>query len=193
MASSIYAAWSVIAGEQPTTAKWNILGSNDSSFNTGVGFNDGIIVNRHMTTLAVQEGNIDWSTFSNSIKSTLGSGTVSLATGNNNLSTNASLSYTVSGTAYALIFVSLGMSSTTDFEFQPLIYVDGSIAKTFDPAAAAGNTSGRATVRSFSTMVTLATGSHTFSPGVNISSQTSPAMNNQGISISAIVLGPVTA
>jgi hypothetical protein len=32
-----YAAWSVIAGEQPTTSKWNILGTNDASFNDGSG------------------------------------------------------------------------------------------------------------------------------------------------------------
>lgn len=35
-----YSAWSVIAGEQPTTAKWNLLGTNDSTFNaalTGTG------------------------------------------------------------------------------------------------------------------------------------------------------------
>lgn len=32
-----YAAWSVIAGEQPTAAKWNILGQNDASFNDGTG------------------------------------------------------------------------------------------------------------------------------------------------------------
>jgi hypothetical protein len=29
-----YSAWSVIAGEQPTTSKWNILGTNDATFNT---------------------------------------------------------------------------------------------------------------------------------------------------------------
>src|SRR5690348_2617044 len=33
-----YASWSVIAGEQPTTSKWNILGTNDSAFNDGTGF-----------------------------------------------------------------------------------------------------------------------------------------------------------
>lgn len=32
-----YASWSVIAGEQPTTAKWNILGTNDAAFNNGSG------------------------------------------------------------------------------------------------------------------------------------------------------------
>jgi hypothetical protein len=48
MASQNYAAWSVVAGEQPTTAKWNILGTNDGSFNSGLGFNDGIINARHL-------------------------------------------------------------------------------------------------------------------------------------------------
>lgn len=38
-----YAAWSVVAGEQPTAAKWNILGTNDASFNDGSGFAAGAI------------------------------------------------------------------------------------------------------------------------------------------------------
>jgi hypothetical protein len=29
-----YASWSVIFGEQPTAAKWNILGTNDAEFNS---------------------------------------------------------------------------------------------------------------------------------------------------------------
>lgn len=32
-----YAAWSVVFGEQPSAAKWNILGANDASFNNGSG------------------------------------------------------------------------------------------------------------------------------------------------------------
>jgi len=32
-----YAAFSVVFGEQPSAAKWNILGSNDASFNDGTG------------------------------------------------------------------------------------------------------------------------------------------------------------
>lgn len=32
-----YTAWSVVFGEQPSAAKWNILGSNDASFNDGTG------------------------------------------------------------------------------------------------------------------------------------------------------------
>lgn len=32
-----YTSWSVVFGEQPSAAKWNILGTNDSSFNDGTG------------------------------------------------------------------------------------------------------------------------------------------------------------
>lgn len=32
-----YASWSVVFGEQPSAAKWNILGTNDAAFNNGTG------------------------------------------------------------------------------------------------------------------------------------------------------------
>lgn len=32
-----YASWSVVFGEQPSAAKWNILGQNDAVFNNGTG------------------------------------------------------------------------------------------------------------------------------------------------------------
>ena len=53
MASSGYTAITFVANEQPTTAKWNLIGSNDASFNNGNGFEDGIIINRHLGTAAV--------------------------------------------------------------------------------------------------------------------------------------------
>jgi hypothetical protein len=34
-----YTTWSVVFGEQPSAAKWNLLGSNDASFNDGTGIN----------------------------------------------------------------------------------------------------------------------------------------------------------
>lgn len=34
-----YTAWSLVYGEQPSTAKWNLLGSNDSHFNDFLGAN----------------------------------------------------------------------------------------------------------------------------------------------------------
>lgn len=45
-----YAAWSVIAGEQPTTSKWNILGANDSSFNDGTGIGNAVITANKLAT-----------------------------------------------------------------------------------------------------------------------------------------------
>lgn len=53
MPSSGYTAWSVVADEQPTTAKWNIIGSNMASFNNGNGFEDSIIIARHIAAGAV--------------------------------------------------------------------------------------------------------------------------------------------
>lgn len=38
-----YTSWSVVFGEQPSAAKWNILGTNDSSFNDGTGIADSAI------------------------------------------------------------------------------------------------------------------------------------------------------
>lgn len=48
-----YAAWSVVAGEQPTAAKWNILGTNDASFNDGTGIGTGAIVTAALGTASV--------------------------------------------------------------------------------------------------------------------------------------------
>ncbi len=43
-----YASWSVVFGEQPSASKWNILGTNDASFNDGTG-----IANMSMSTTSV--------------------------------------------------------------------------------------------------------------------------------------------
>lgn len=44
----VYTAWSVIAGEQPTTAKWNILGANDAAMADGTGIGAGVITSSHI-------------------------------------------------------------------------------------------------------------------------------------------------
>lgn len=57
MPSSGYTAITFVANEQPTTAKWNLIGSNDSSFNLGTGFEDAILLTRHVpATTAFQVG-----------------------------------------------------------------------------------------------------------------------------------------
>ena len=43
-----YASWSVTFGEQPSASKWNILGTNDASFNDGTG-----IANMALSTTAL--------------------------------------------------------------------------------------------------------------------------------------------
>lgn len=53
MPATGYIADTFVAGEQPTTAKWNELWGNDASFNNGNGFNDGIILKRHLAAGAI--------------------------------------------------------------------------------------------------------------------------------------------
>lgn len=45
-----YASWSVVFGEQPSAAKWNILGTNDASFNDGTGIANGAIGNSQLAS-----------------------------------------------------------------------------------------------------------------------------------------------
>jgi hypothetical protein len=45
-----YASWSVVFGEQPSAAKWNILGTNDASFNDGTGIGNAAIKPVHLAT-----------------------------------------------------------------------------------------------------------------------------------------------
>lgn len=44
----VYTAWSVVFGEQPSAAKWNLLGANDASFNDGTGIGNGAITSEHL-------------------------------------------------------------------------------------------------------------------------------------------------
>lgn len=43
-----YNSWSVVFGEQPSAAKWNILGANDASFNDGTGLGDGTVTHEKL-------------------------------------------------------------------------------------------------------------------------------------------------
>lgn len=48
-----YSADTFVADEQPTTAKWNKLWSNDASFNDGTGIADNAILQRHLSDAIV--------------------------------------------------------------------------------------------------------------------------------------------
>lgn len=56
-----YASWSVVFGEQPTASKWNILGTNDASFNDGTG-----IFGLYKNLLAVDSNPYKFSAYRNS-------------------------------------------------------------------------------------------------------------------------------
>jgi hypothetical protein len=58
MPSSGYTANSFTAGQQPTTTIWNELWANDASFNSGAGFNDGIIITRHYALASISNPQI---------------------------------------------------------------------------------------------------------------------------------------
>lgn len=47
----MYTAWSVVFGETPSASKWNLLGSNDASFNDGSGIG-AVIGNAHLLPTA---------------------------------------------------------------------------------------------------------------------------------------------
>lgn len=51
-----YASWSVTFGEQPSAAKWNILGTNDASFNDGSGIGTNAIGAASLATNAIKLG-----------------------------------------------------------------------------------------------------------------------------------------
>jgi len=69
-----YAVFSVVFGEQPSAAKWNILGSNDASFNDGTGIGAGTLTPEKLTSGTGTDW--DWSSFAPSWTNiTAGNGT----------------------------------------------------------------------------------------------------------------------
>lgn len=58
-----YTAWSVVFGEQPSAAKWNILGTNDASFNDGTGIGNAAIKPVHLAT-GLSSSTWAWQTYS---------------------------------------------------------------------------------------------------------------------------------
>lgn len=69
-----YTSWSVIYGEQPSAAKWNILGTNDASFNDGTGIDAGVVLPNHLLAAASSLNTWGWDswvpTFANFTKDT---------------------------------------------------------------------------------------------------------------------------
>lgn len=136
---------------------------------------------------------IDWSTFSNNIKFAMNPSQITPVNSDNNIS-SAAITFTVETACLAFVTVSVGVTSTTDYELKPEIWLDGAIyATNGTPASLGGGTSGRAYQRTISRGVSLSAGAHTLTPGVLISSATGPSIPAGAAEITAIVLGNVTA
>lgn len=58
-----YQSWSVVFGEQPSAAKWNILGTNDASFNDGTGIGSGTITNPKLTNSGSFDSSWAWASW----------------------------------------------------------------------------------------------------------------------------------
>lgn len=60
MPGSGYTAITFVASEQPTTAKWNLIGSNFASLVNGNGFDDDFIIKRHIADDQIDSSHVDW-------------------------------------------------------------------------------------------------------------------------------------
>ena len=78
-----YSADTFVADEQPTTAKWNKLWSNDASFNDGTGIGDDTIDSRHYVAGSVDYEHVgpDLAAYQELADVTLGSAGDSLSSG----------------------------------------------------------------------------------------------------------------
>lgn len=146
-------------------------------------------------TAWVTRPQIDWTTFSNNVKTASNGSAGTPVNGSNvNLSSvGASLSFTLTGAGYALVTVSIATVSSTDFENKPIIYLNGSVYAIAGYNAAAGNASSRTNPRTFTAAVPLPTGSNTISAGINVASATGPSVPVGCAIITAMVFGNVTA
>lgn len=117
-----YSAWSVVAFEQPTTAKWNLLGSNDADFNTRLGTIEAEIPLFMFAYLNVQQDNLVTGT------PTLVNLDTEVTDDGNDFNTTTHL-YTVPSDGLYLVNAKISYTSVvTDKRYSAIIYVNGAEA-----------------------------------------------------------------
>lgn len=143
----------------------------------------------------VSRKGVDWSTFANNMKAAVNAGSMSPINGDNNLGSlgGTQVTFTVTQACKAYVSISIGISSTTDFEYQPNILLDGALYQKFQPSASIGNGSNRAYERGFTYVVSIPAGTHTLACGVTFASATSLGAPPLCSTIAALILGDVTA
>lgn len=108
-----YASWSVVFGEQPSASKWNILGTNDASFNDGTGIGTNAIAAASLATSAIKLGytqvtSIGTITSSASAQQLTGlSSTVTIPAGNRSIEITGYLPYIYDGTGGRTILLTI--------------------------------------------------------------------------------------
>ena len=116
-----YVAWSVSFGEQPSAAKWNILGSNDASFADGTGISAGAIGATQLAAGAVTSAKLAPTVYATD--SFIGSGIT-----NTSYATITTQSVTMAASGKVLVQASMSgqlSSGAPAISWYGKIYVDG--------------------------------------------------------------------
>lgn len=97
-------------------------------------------------------------------------------------------SITSYGGAIAQVRVDLYTTSTSDYEFRPQVWLNGTLYKNITPNASVGNASSRAVGRGATYDVVLPDGTNYISAGAFISASTSPSMIATGSSMTVTIV-----
>lgn len=144
-----------------------------------------------MAQTKVTKNEIDWSGLSNNIKSMTNPANISVGNGVNSFGYSLYVNFDVETACKAMVTLDMGIQSATDYEFQPIIFLDGVEVARYSPPAATGGS--RARHRGFTTVINIPAGSHMISGGVNLSSGSSYLLQTLGAYITAFALGNVKA
>lgn len=109
-----YTSWSVVFGEQPSAAKWNILGTNDASFNDGTGIANDAITGAKIASYYVPAQTDDSNTIANTTLNTaiIQTGWVQVEGDNTNgIETTVTLPVTLSA-VHSIVATFIGAKTT---------------------------------------------------------------------------------
>lgn len=136
-----YTSWSVVFGEQPSAAKWNILGTNDASFNDGTG-----IANFSTSTTAISNP-YKFSAYRNAAQNTGNTGFAIVNFDTELFDTNNDFDVTTNVGRYTapvngFYFFSANVSSIGVSDFLATLYKNGTILRYGSriPTGTVGNT-----------------------------------------------------
>lgn len=193
-ATTKYDAGDYLQLTQSATVKYFVVTNVAATVLTVAGISGAVIANSAISSNSYSKtaphGTSSFDAFALNMKSAVNSGTT-IAEGSQNLAAQGlTISFTVAKNCNALVTVSLGISSASDFEFRPAIYLGGIIYAALNPAAASYQ---RAANRGFTYVVPLITGVNVISAGVFVANGGPYSMGAGGGTISALVLGQVTA